>query len=142
MPNIYLKVYVQNLLNNSLFVNISIYIIISTSNFKLRAKDESAKARREDKERQDKLEERLDRAETRTVPASAQEDGDRYGGGRIEDRTGDRSGGGKIEDNRRQCREQLFGRCKEKQCPHYHRAPCQAYRENGVKDSPNFIVKI
>ena len=95
-------------------------------------REENAKARREDKERQDRLEERLVRAEENKAlpPNDDRRDGDRQGDRRMNNR-GTGIGDG---EKKGQCRNQLLGKqCDARKCQYTHKALCRAYKENGRK---------
>ena len=92
-------------------------------------REETAKARREDRERQDRLEERLKRAEeNKTLPPN-----DRRGGERQTDRGMDNRGTGQGGGERKgQCRNQLMGiQCDARKCQYTHKSICRPYREKG-----------
>ena len=99
-------------------------------------KEDHAKARREEKERQERIEQRLDRAEGRMTPPPTQED-NRRGDERYKTNQG-------PEDDRRakgQCREQLKGKCNNaKKCEWVHKDPCIPYRDHGRAGCSNVAM--
>ena len=97
-------------------------------NFMKEMREETARARKEDRERQEKMEERIRRAEGNKTPPPQ----DRRGGAGQSERGMENRGSGLGGGERKgQCKNQLMGRQCDRNCQYSHKRICRAYREKG-----------